>query len=158
MTRLENGDAFPVLDIAAVGGGTISLPTDVAGSFGVVLVYRGSWCPYCNAQLTSFGRAADTWSELGVKVVALSADAEPAATAFVDKHALGFPVGYGVDVDKVATALGTYTNDDPPFLQSSGFLLDPDGKVLLASYSSGAIGRLTADDVAGLFRYLISKR
>ena len=90
-------------------------------------------------------------------VVALSADAEPAATAIVDKHQLGFPVGYGADVDKVADALGCYTNDEPHFLQSSGFLLAPDGTVILASYSSGAIGRLTADDVAGLFRYLASK-
>ena len=156
--ELENGDDFPVLDVPAVGGGTISVPGDLAGSYGVVLVYRGAWCPYCVAQLTSFGRAADTWVELGVKVVAMSADDEQAATAFVDGRDLGFPVGYGVDVDKVAAALGTYTNVDPPFLQSSGFLLDPDGKVLLASYSSGAIGRLTADDVAGMFRYLASKR
>ncbi len=155
--RLNNGDIFPVLDIPAVGGGSISLPGDLAGSFGVVLVYRGSWCPYCNAQLTSFARAGSTWNELGVRVVAFSADAEPAATAIVDKHQLGFPVGYGADVDIVADALGSYTNDEPHFLQSTGFLLAPDGRVILASYSSGAIGRLTADDVAGLFRYLASK-
>ncbi len=157
MPRLDNGDQFPVLDIPAVGGGTISLPGDLAGSLGVVLVYRGSWCPYCTAQLTAFGRASDTWAELGVRVVALSADAEPAATAFVDRYSLPFPVGYGVDVDKVADALGAYSNRDPRYLQSSGFLLDPSGSVILASYSSGAIGRLTADDVTGLFRYLASQ-
>jgi len=155
--RLNNGDRFPVLDVPAVGGGSISLPGDLAGSFGVVLVFRGSWCPYCTAQLTSFERAASSWAELGVKVVAFSADAEPAATALVDKHHLSFPVGYGVDVDKVAEVLGCYTNDEPRYLQSTGFLLAPDGTVILSSYSSGAIGRLTADDVAGLFRYLASK-
>ena len=157
MPRLDNGDQFPMLDIPAVDGGTISLPGDLAGSFGVVLVYRGSWCPYCTAQLTAFARAADTWDELGVRIVAISADDEPAATAFVDRHSLPFPVGYGVDIDKVADVLGAYSNAEPRFLQSSGFLLDPSGAVILASYSSGAIGRLTADDVAGLFRYLASK-
>ena len=157
MPRLDNGDQFPMLDIPAVDGGTISLPGDLAGSFGVVLVYRGSWCPYCTAQLTAFARAADTWDDLGVRIVAISADDEPAATAFVDSHSLPFPVGYGVDIDKVADVLGAYSNAEPRFLQSSGFLLDPSGAVILASYSSGAIGRLTADDVAGLFRYLASK-
>ena len=43
-TRLGNGDVFPSLQLAAVGGATISLPGDLAGSFGVVLFYRGSWC------------------------------------------------------------------------------------------------------------------
>ena len=42
MPRLDNGDQFPMLDIPVVDGGTISLPGDLAGSFGVVLVYRGS--------------------------------------------------------------------------------------------------------------------
>src|SRR5436309_9121014 len=51
---LRNGQVFPRLEIPAVGGGTISLPGDLAGSYGVVLIYRGSWCPYCNAQLASF--------------------------------------------------------------------------------------------------------
>ena len=42
----------------------------------MVLFYRGSWCPYCNAQLRAFQRAADTLAELDVKVVALSVDDE----------------------------------------------------------------------------------
>ncbi len=62
---LGNGDTFPSLRVAAVGGGTISLPSDLAGSYGVVLFYRGSWCPYCNAQLTAFHRASDELTEVG---------------------------------------------------------------------------------------------
>ena len=63
--RLGNGDVFPSLRVAAVGGGTFSLPDDLAGSFGVVLFYRGSWCPYCNAQLAAFHRAEDKMAEAG---------------------------------------------------------------------------------------------
>src|SRR6187399_3262034 len=48
VSRLHNGQHFPSLSLPAVGGGTVSLPDDLAGSFGVVLIYRGSWCPYCN--------------------------------------------------------------------------------------------------------------
>ncbi|HMA22570.1 MAG TPA: redoxin domain-containing protein, partial [Gemmatimonadaceae bacterium] len=82
MPHLNNGDNFPSLTIDAVGGGTISLPDVLAGSFGVVLIYRGSWCPYCNGQLAAFSRAADSLAEVGIKVVALSVDDETTAAAF----------------------------------------------------------------------------
>lgn len=154
---LHNGDAFPALVVPAVGGGSISLPGDLAGSFGVVLVYRGAWCPFCNAQLAAFSRRAATWAELGVAVVALSVDDEATSTALVEKHRLAFPVGYGADADAVAAALGAYTNDEPRYLQSTGFVLAPDGTVATAVYSSGAIGRLVPDDVAGLVRYMRSQ-
>ena len=40
------------------------------------------------------------------------------------------------------------------FLQSTGFVLDPAGRVVVSVYSSGAIGRLVPEDVVGLVRYL----
>jgi hypothetical protein len=38
-----------VIDV--IGGGTLALPRDLAWSYAVILFYRGSWCPYCCAQL-----------------------------------------------------------------------------------------------------------
>jgi len=154
MSRLNYGEPFPVLEVPAVGGGMISLPGDLAGSYGVVLIYRGSWCPYCNAQLGAFSRAVDTLSEVGAKVVALSVDDEETSAALVDKRRLRFPVGHSADADKIAAATGAYVNDDPHYLQSTGFILAPDGTVRLAVYSSGAIGRLVVDDVIGFIRYV----
>jgi peroxiredoxin len=154
MPVLHNGDIFPALSLDTVGGGTLSLPADLAGSFGVVLIYRGSWCPYCNAQLAAFERSAVTFADLGIKVAALSVDDEATTAALVDKHHLSFPVAHSADPALVAAATGAYTNDDPHYLQSTGFVLAPDGSVLTAVYSSGAIGRLVADDVAGLVRYV----
>ena len=154
MSRLRNGQPFPSLEIPAAGGGTISLPDDLAGSYGVVLIYRGSWCPYCNAQLAAFSRAHGTLDELGVKVAALSVDDEDTSAALAARHGLRFPVGHSADADQVAAATGAYVNDDPRYLQPAGFVLAPDGTVRVAVYSSDAIGRLAAADVAGYFRYL----
>jgi peroxiredoxin len=139
--------------VPAVGGGTISLPDDLVGSYGIVLVYRGSWCPYCNAQLASFSRASEALAGVGAKVVALSVDDEATAAALVDKHRLSFPIGHSADADKVSDLTGAYLNDDPHYLQSTGFVLAPDGSVLTAVYSSAAIGRLVVDDVLGFIRY-----
>lgn len=153
MPRLHNGDQFPPLTVPAVGGGSISLPDHLAGSYGIVLIYRGSWCPYCNAQLASFSRAGETLAELDARVVALSVDDEATAAQLVAKHKLNFPVGHSADAEKVAAATGAYLNQDPRYLQSTGFVLVPDGTVLTAVYSSAAIGRLVPDDVAGFIRH-----
>ena len=154
MSLLENGDSFPSLSVPAVGGGRLSLPGDLAGGFGVVLFYRGWWCPYCGAQLSAFARAADRLAELGTKVVALSVDDEGQASALAARLRLPFPVGYGADAAAIAAATGAYTGGDPRHLQSTGFVLGPDGRVEVAVYSSGAIGRLVPDDVVGFVRYL----
>jgi peroxiredoxin len=154
MPLLHPGDTFPQLPLTVSGGETLTIPDVLAGGFGVVLCYRGSWCPYCNAQLRAFQRATDVLSELGVKVVALSVDDEATTAALVDKHHLSFPVGYGADARAVAELTGAVVNEDPLYLQSTGFVLDPEGKVIVSVYSSGAIGRLVPEDVAGLVRYL----
>ena len=47
------------------------MPETFAGQFGVVLFYRGAWCPYCNAQLRAYQRASATLADAGIRVVAL---------------------------------------------------------------------------------------
>jgi hypothetical protein len=74
----------------------------------------------------------------------------------MEKHRLHFPVGHSADAEHVAAALGSYTHHDPQYLQSTGFVLDPEGRILVAVYSSDAIGRLVADDVAGFVKYVKS--
>jgi peroxiredoxin len=154
MSTLEPGDRFPTLTVQPVGGAAFDLPDALAGAYGVVLFYRGSWCPYCTAQLRAFQRMEKSLTELGIKVVALSVDDEATTADLVAKHHLGFPVGHGVDARKVAEATGAFVNEDPLYLQSTGFVLDPEGRVLVSVYSSGAIGRLVPDDVIGFVRYL----
>ena len=40
---IDSGDPFPSLEVGQVGGGKISLPGDLAGDWGVILLYRGHW-------------------------------------------------------------------------------------------------------------------
>lgn len=154
MTMLSPGDDFPALNVALPAGETIDLPDALAGHYGLVLLYRGSWCPYCDAQLRAFQRAGDKLAELDARVVALSVDDEATTQETIAKHGLEFPVGHGADADAVAAALGAFVNAEPHHLQSTGFVLDPDGRVVVSVYSSGAIGRLVPEDVVGMIRYL----
>jgi hypothetical protein len=89
-----------------------------------------------------------------VSVLALPADDEATTQALIAKHGLQFPIGHSADARAIAAVTGAFVNDDPLYLQSTGFVLDPGGQVIVSLYSSGAIGRLVPDDVKGLVRYL----
>ncbi len=154
MTLLNPGDEFPSLTMSLLGGDRLALPDALAGDFGIVLFYRGSWCPYCNAQLRAFQRASESMAEVGAKVVALSVDDEATTAELVAKHGLTFPVGHSADAKAVSTATGAFVDPERGYLQSTGFVLNTEGQVVISVYSSGAIGRLVPVDVVGLIRYL----
>ena len=154
MPLLNPGDPFPRLTISTTDGQALTLPDAFAGDFAAVLFYRGSWCPYCNAQLRAFERARQTLADNGIRAAALSVDDQETTAALVARHKLTFPVGYGADAPAVAALTGAFVNPDPVYLQSTGFVLDPAGNVIVSVYSSGPIGRLVPDDVIGLVRYL----
>src|SRR5215469_12359695 len=154
MPLLSPGETFPALTLTPPGEPALQLPDAFAGDFGVVLFFRGAWCPYCNSQLRAFQRAGDSFAETGIKVVALSVDDEATTAKLIAKHGLTFPVGHSADAAAVAEVTGAFVNPDPVYLQSTGFVVDPAGKVVVSVYSSGAIGRLVPEDVIGLVRYL----
>jgi len=154
MPLLSPGDAFPSLTVPRVGGGSLTLPDDLEGHYGVVLFYRGSWCPYCNAQLRAFERAADRLAHVGAVVVALSVDDENTTAELIAKHGLTFALGHSADARAVSAATGAFVDPAGGFLQSTGFITDPSGRVVVSVYSSGAIGRLVPEDVVGLINYV----
>ncbi len=154
MPLLNPGDPFPSLTVTPVDSESLELPDAFGGHFGAVLFYRGSWCPYCNAQLRGFQRAAEKLGQLDIRTAALSVDDEATTRELVAKHGLEFPVGHSADAQAVADATGAFLNSEPAYIQSTGFILDPDGRVIVSVYSSGAIGRLVPDDVVGMIRHL----
>ena len=117
-----------------------------------------SWglVPFCaaNWRISPRTRRLDG---LGVKLVALSVDDEPTTAAFIAKHDVQFPVGYGANADAVAAAVGAFTNDSPRHLQPTAFTLRPNGEILAAVYSTSATGRLVAKDLIGFVSYVKSR-
>src|SRR6202161_2934563 len=140
MTLLHPGEKFPHLAVAPTDGAAWELPDALEGHFGVVLFYRGSWCPYCNAQLRAFQRFSGALAEGGIRMIALSVDDEATTADLISKHVLTFPVGHSADAAAVTGLTGAFVNPDPRYLQSTGFVLDPAGRVVVSVYSSGAIG------------------
>ena len=66
---------------------------------------------------------------------------------------LTFPIGYGLDVRATAGTLGAFYEERRGILQSTGYVIAPDGTIAVAQYSSGPIGRLVWQDVLGLVQH-----
>ncbi len=86
-------------------------------------------------------------------MVALSVDSEDDAQKMVDRHKLTYPVLYGLNPREIAVIIGGYINEEPLYLHPSGFILRPNGTIVMLVQSSGAIGRLVAADTIGLIRH-----
>ncbi len=147
MAGLANGTRFPSIEMHSVEGGRIIVPDLLEGAYGVVLAYRGSWCTRCNAQLSLYQQRLAQLTRENIGVVAFSTDDEAHARETVEQNGIEFAIGYGVDVEEVSQLLKSYTNDTHRSLESSNFLLRPDGTIELCVYASGPIGRLYPDDV-----------
>lgn len=147
---LRGGDAFPPLTIMPPGGEPLAIPEDFAGSYGVVLFSRGASCRSCVEQLRAFQRSTTRFARADIRVVALTADDEDTTSALIAKYGIGYPVGHSADVAEIAASTGAFVNLEPPYLHTTGFVLDPSGRVSLSVYSCGAFGQLIPDDVLEL--------
>ncbi|MEM1296573.1 MAG: redoxin domain-containing protein [Verrucomicrobiota bacterium] len=103
--------------------------------------------------MADFQRKLSQFTEKGVRVIGASSETLEEATATVEKLGLEFPVGYGLDPETFAETFAAYYSDDSTYLHATGFLIDPEGEVDIAVYSSGAIGRFTADDALHILEY-----
>jgi len=64
----------------------------------------------------------------------------------VERHKIVFPVVYGLDLRKEAEKIGSYFDSEHGYFQPANFILR-NGKVVQATYSSGPLGRLQAEQV-----------
>jgi hypothetical protein len=77
--------------------------------------------------------------------VAFSVDPEDKAGEMAAKHEASFPVGFGVDAVSISSGTGCFYEAGKGFLHATGFILDPDGTIVIGVYSTGPLGRLEAE-------------
>jgi peroxiredoxin len=104
--------------------------------------------------LAGFEKLKDEFAAEGISVIAASVDdLEKSQDVQAD---LSFPVVHGVTRD-VADTVGAWWDGRRNYIQPSEFMLGPGGRVLSATYSTGPVGRLDAQDALALFRILKSR-
>lgn len=95
------------------------------------------------------------FDEMGISILAASIDPLDKTTEI--QQDLSFPIAYGVTREQ-ADSIGAWWEDRRAIIQPSEFVLDGNGKVLSATYSTGPIGRMDAGDVLSLVKFLEKKR
>lgn len=98
--------------------------------------------------MAGYGERHEEFRDEGIRVVALTAEDEGGARKMKEAEGLDFDILYGLDVDEMEERIGAYVEKggEREHLQPAQFILKPDGTVALASYSSGPVGRLDAEE------------
>lgn len=107
--------------------------------------------------MADFEKAIGELKQGNVGVVALSVDPIAEALKTKERQSITFPLAYGVNGPEFAAQTGAFFDERKGFLHATGFLLQPDGRLAAALYSTGAVGRYTATDLIALLDYLRKK-
>jgi len=102
--------------------------------------------------LADFEKHSGEFTQLGVSLIAASVDAKGDAEKMVRELGLTFPVAYGLDALAFARTYGCFYDPGDPYLHATGFVIEPAGKIAIAVYSTGAVGRLSAADCLAFVR------
>lgn len=121
--RPQPGSVAPDFALPTAEGKMAKL-ADLMGPSGLVLLFiRGLWCPYCNAQMTSFEESAADLEAAGLSVAIITP--EVGGRAAETKEALKLSAAVLCDVDEgVALRYGCLVpvpEEDRAFLRAAGY-------------------------------------
>lgn len=106
--KLMPGVPMPDITVSGRDGGALQLGKLKDGTcWKIVTIYRGKFCPVCKIYLSELQGLTARLAELGVDIVALSADNRETADAFAEELGLTFDIGHGLTSEQ-AEQLGLY--------------------------------------------------
>jgi peroxiredoxin len=118
------GAAAPDAALRGLDGKPVSLKSALAGRPGVVIFYRGGWCPYCNAHLQEIKDAQKALTDLGYVTVAVTPDRPEELVKTSTKHSLPYAL-LSDSKGEAAKAYGVAYQVDPATLKKlSGYGID----------------------------------
>ncbi len=91
---------------------------------------------------------------MDIGLLAGSVDSLGDTRKMADELKISFPLAYGLNAKEISSKTGVFYEGEKGYLQPSGFVIDPNGKIANAVYATMAIGRLGAKDCIGLISYL----
>jgi len=141
--RMRIGAAAPALALPGIHDGRRG-SFDLArmrGSWVVVVFYPADFSFVCPTEVTGFSAAAPRFSEIGARLLGISADTLESHEAWVKE--LG-GVAFPLLADPDGSTIRSWEADDPsdpPRAQRATFIVSPDGIVLYCVTSARNVGR-----------------
>lgn len=84
------GTPVPDAALRDVDGKSVSLHAAIAGKPTLLVFYRGSWCPFCNLQLSNLRKIQKSLKDLGYQMIAISPDRPENLRKMLDKNSLTY--------------------------------------------------------------------
>ncbi|MEM7214065.1 MAG: peroxiredoxin-like family protein [Pseudomonadota bacterium] len=146
--KLKAGAHFPEVIVPKISGGEISLGApNKPHDWRLVVVYRGMHCPICTRYLSELNAALPELNDLGIDLVAVSADPKEKAEVQMSGVKPNFDVGYDLTIEQMK-ALGLYISNprsaqetDRPFAEPGLFVINAGGAVQVTDISNAPFAR-----------------
>jgi peroxiredoxin len=156
--KLNKGDKTPDFSLSNAIGETVKLSNLLKNGKVVLTFYRGSWCPYCNLQLSQYQQALSEIKALGSQLVAISPQTPDESLNIKQKNELQFEVlsdngnivagqyttvfKYGDTPTNVMTELGFdfdahYADDSREIPVPAVFVIEQNGIISFAKSEGG---------------------
>ncbi len=89
---LRVGDVAPMFELPDALGNMVKLADVLESGPAIVSFYRGSWCPFCNLELSALQRELDSVKAASATLMAISPNVPDESLTLIEKHDLTFPV------------------------------------------------------------------
>lgn len=99
------GAGLPEVTLTNINGEKVNLNELVKAKPTLLVFYRGSWCPYCNAHLADLRKIDDDLNKMGFQILAISPDQPKFLKEAIEKNKLDYTLLSDSDMS-AAKALG----------------------------------------------------
>ena len=127
---IQVGTVAPDAHLRDLGGKEVTLHAIIAEKSTVLIFYRGSWCPYCNAHLSDLITVEEELRSLGYQIIAISPDRPEELNRMMTEDHLNYRLfsdpqaeamkNFGVAYQVDDTAIANYKKFNVDLERSSG--------------------------------------
>ncbi|WP_394746930.1 peroxiredoxin-like family protein [Spongiimicrobium salis] len=121
---LQLGDTVPNAPLTTMTGETKAVEEYIASEYLILNFYRGGWCPYCNLELREYERLQNDFSEIGVSILAISAERPQLTNDTALKNILTYPIATDVDARFMKTLGIVFSLDEATKKEYRNFGID----------------------------------
>ena len=125
-TALKVGDSIPDVTLRTVDNQEVKLRTLVAGKPTVLIFFRGGWCPFCNAHLSSLLGIEQELNKEGVQLIAIGMDQPSKLRETMQHDKLDYTLLSDSDATAVKAFGIAYKVDDATLARMKSFNVDLD--------------------------------
>ncbi|ROV62223.1 AhpC/TSA family protein [Vibrio ponticus] len=148
MNKFSAGAVFPKIELPTLNASLVEIAKPQGSAdWRLVVIYRGKHCPLCTRYLNELETLQTEFKNIGVDVIAVSADSKEQLQQHMEKLHVSFPIAYGLNFEQMKS-LGLYVSSprseqetDHLFAEPGLFVVNEQGQVQVVDISNAPFAR-----------------